>query len=323
MKKFVPVTVVIPTYNRMKYLSRSIGSVLSQTYRPANIIVIDDGSTDDTATTVRQFEKHVKYVYQNNSGVSQARNRGIAEAKEEWIAFLDSDDEWYPHKLENQFEILCRYSHLKWSSENFHVSYGQTTRVNELCFRNRQELKRNGFFTRTFRAARRDTIFHTSGMLIHRSVLDQVGGFDSSLTQAEDNDLWWRIGLICPTLGYAEQPGHRYYQDTPGNLNGGPELTRMVFLALQKNLAQASAASPLVERDFLRLAHGTSFRRMISCYSNKSRISDEALEQHLNAFPLRRGDKLIFDVIKRLPLPLTHRLESYMRDFHRLLNQWI
>ena len=94
----IPVSVIIPTYNRSHCLGDAIDSVLAQTHKNLEIIVVDDGSTDGTKDIVRSYGWPVKYIYQTNQGVSAARNRGIKEARSEWIAFLDSDDEWHQKK---------------------------------------------------------------------------------------------------------------------------------------------------------------------------------------------------------------------------------
>jgi glycosyltransferase involved in cell wall biosynthesis len=95
----IPVSVVIPAYNAASVLPRAIESVLGQTSRPEEVIVVDDGSTDNTAQVATQYGPSITYIRQDNAGASAARNRGIAEATGEWIAFLDSDDEWLPPKL--------------------------------------------------------------------------------------------------------------------------------------------------------------------------------------------------------------------------------
>jgi len=100
------VSVVVPTYNCAKYLGSSVTSALRQTVRPAEIIIIDDGSTDDTEMVIRQFGDKVTYIKQSNAGVSAARNRGVAESSSEFIAFLDADDYWEPTKLEKQLAVF-------------------------------------------------------------------------------------------------------------------------------------------------------------------------------------------------------------------------
>ena len=100
------VTVVIPTYNRAKVILRALETAFAQTYRNLEIIVVDDGSTDDTTAVLAPYWERIHYIHQSNQGASAARNRGIQEATGEFIAFLDSDDEWLPAKLERQIELL-------------------------------------------------------------------------------------------------------------------------------------------------------------------------------------------------------------------------
>ena len=95
------ITVVIPTYNRYKPLQRALNSVYAQTYLPKEVIVVDDGSLDETSQIVKDFPE-VHYIYQENSGVSSARNLGVLHGTSDWIAFLDSDDEWHTEKLQEQ-----------------------------------------------------------------------------------------------------------------------------------------------------------------------------------------------------------------------------
>ena len=99
------ISVVIPTCNRYNFLKRAIESVLAQNYLPKEIIVVDDGSSDATSQIKKDFE-FIKYIYQENSGVSLARNKGIQNATNPWIAFLDDDDTWKKNKLEKQLNIM-------------------------------------------------------------------------------------------------------------------------------------------------------------------------------------------------------------------------
>jgi glycosyltransferase involved in cell wall biosynthesis len=108
MKRSRTVSVIIPTYNRAHYLGEAIESILNQDIRDCRIeiIVVDDGSTDNTKEVLRKFGNSVRYIYQDNGGAGPARNRGIDEATGEWISFLDSDDRWLPGKLTLQFRVL-------------------------------------------------------------------------------------------------------------------------------------------------------------------------------------------------------------------------
>src|SRR3990172_13226391 len=100
------ISVIIPTYNRAAYLAEALNSVISQTYKDFELIVVDDGSTDNTEEAVRRFTVDIKYIYQKNQGVSAARNRGISESGGEFLSFLDSDDLWEKRKLEKQIDFF-------------------------------------------------------------------------------------------------------------------------------------------------------------------------------------------------------------------------
>ena len=105
------VSVIIPTFNRFNLISRAIDSVLSQTIKPFEIIVVDDGSSDNTSTFIKNNYKSVKLIKQKNLGVSKARNVGIKNSSGDWIALLDSDDEWKKNKLEVQIKSLSEYDY--------------------------------------------------------------------------------------------------------------------------------------------------------------------------------------------------------------------
>ncbi len=100
------ISVVIPTYNRAAFICRAVDSALGQTYAPLEVVVVDDGSKDDTREVLRKYGDRIRYVAKENGGVSSARNVGVREATGEYIAFLDSDDTWVPEKLAVQMDIF-------------------------------------------------------------------------------------------------------------------------------------------------------------------------------------------------------------------------
>ncbi len=191
------ISVVIPTYNRYEVLKRAIKSVLSQSYQAKEIIIIDDGSNDETSKIIELFPK-IKYFYQNNAGVSSARNLGIKKANYEWIAFLDSDDEWHEDKLQEHLKL-----HLQ--QPNLQISY-----TDERWIRDAKEVKVPKKYAKVAGNIFEDCLSHCiiapSATLTHRSLLDKVGLFDESLEVCEDYDLWLRvvidneIGLIDKKL---------------------------------------------------------------------------------------------------------------------------
>ena len=191
------VSVVIPSYNRVETLKRALDSVLSQA-RPADeIIVVDDGSTDSTAEMIKNKFPDVVYLYQKNSGVSAARNLGIAHASSEWIALLDSDDEWLPKKLQRQLALLENSNELKvCHTEEIWVRNGK--RVNQM----KKHEKAGGWI---YQRCLPMCAMSPSSIVIHRSVFDRVGLFDEDLPACEDYDLWLKICSLYPVI-YLEEP---------------------------------------------------------------------------------------------------------------------
>ncbi len=190
------ISVVIPSYNRQDCLHRALKSVYAQTYPAKEVIVIDDGSTDGTAAMVAQCFPEVRYLFQFNQGVSSARNQGISMASGDWIAFLDSDDEWLPEKLAVQAEVLSTHTGSKiCHTEEIWVRNGQ--RVNQM----RKHRKYGGWI---FRHCLPLCAMSPSSILIHNSVFAEVGAFDETLPACEDYDLWLRIAALYPVV-FVEQ----------------------------------------------------------------------------------------------------------------------
>ncbi|MCY4297344.1 MAG: glycosyltransferase family A protein [Gammaproteobacteria bacterium] len=195
------VGVVIPTFNRAHTLGRALDSVLAQTLRPERIIVVDDGSTDGTAELVAGYPG-VGYLHQPNRGVSAARNLGIRHCDCDWIAFLDSDDEWLPEKLEVQFEALAREpGHQLIHCDEIWIRNGR--RVNP----GQRHRKRGG---RIFEHCLPLCVISPSAAVIARGLLRETGLFDETLPACEDYDLWLRICRRHPVL-YVDQPLLRKY----------------------------------------------------------------------------------------------------------------
>lgn len=179
------VAVIIPTYNRVSTLQRALDSVLAQTLPIGEICVIDDGSDDGSKELIASKFPNVSYYYQENAGVSSARNLGIAKTESDWLAFLDSDDEWLPQKLELQLEALKECPKYKLiHSEEIWIRNGK--RVNQM----RKHQKAGGYI---FPQCLPLCVISPSAVLIQREMIEDIGGFDESLVACEDYDLWLRI----------------------------------------------------------------------------------------------------------------------------------
>lgn len=188
------VSIIIPTYNCAKYILEAINSVLNQTYQNLEIIIINDGSTDNTQELVQSyinnFNEKIKYIYQENNGHAVARNVGILNSNGEYIAFLDADDIWLPNRLEEGVKILD-------NCPDIALVHARTIRVSEEgkpvinLVRNKNFLSGNIFENLFLRKA------HISSptVLVRRECFRQLGLFDENLARfgSEDKELWLRI----------------------------------------------------------------------------------------------------------------------------------
>lgn len=180
------VSVIIPTFNRAQKVSRAISSILYQTFTDHEIIVVDDGSSDDTKETVSQFGRRITYVaHSSNLGVSTARNTGIKRSSAPFLTFLDSDDYWLPEKLRAQVEFFeTNPEAFACQTEEIWIRKG--ARVNP----KKRHQKPSGDI---FQASLRLCLVSPSAVMLKRSLLEEVGSFDEGLPACEDYDLWLRI----------------------------------------------------------------------------------------------------------------------------------
>ena len=179
------ISVIIPTFNRLDLLKRAIDSVLNQSIKPYDIIVVDDGSTDGTSEMIQHKYKSINLIQQKNSGVSAARNNGIKNAQGDWIALLDSDDEWKKNKLEEQVNNLTDNPKYEFCHTN-EIWIRNGIRVNQ----KKRHKKYGGFiFDKCLDICR----ISPSSVLFNKNILNHVGWFDEKLPVCEDYDLWLRI----------------------------------------------------------------------------------------------------------------------------------
>ena len=178
-------SVIIPSYNRYNLLKSAIESVLSQTYNDFELIVVDDGSIDETPRIQDEYKSVIKYIRQGNSGVSKARNTGILQANAPYIAFLDSDDFWLPEKLEshryfikNNPQIFIHQTDEIWIRKGRRVNPGK------------RHIEKSGDI---FKGSLDLCLISPSAVVLNKELLDKHGLFDENLPVCEDYDLWLRI----------------------------------------------------------------------------------------------------------------------------------
>ena len=206
-KQSFSVSVVIPAYNAAGCVGRAIDSVLAQTYPVSEIIVVNDGSTDDTEQVVKQYGSKVVYISQENSGPSVARNSAVTAAQGNWVAFVDADDEWLPEKNQRQIELLSRDPDLRWCSANYNRTYDERTAP---TFNGRLIRKglgeRESFDSYFLAAVRWKCRADTPTTMVRRDVFDEIGLFDPARKRGQDLDVWWRIAHRYPKIGYIAEP---------------------------------------------------------------------------------------------------------------------
>ncbi|MEQ8314582.1 MAG: glycosyltransferase family A protein [Gammaproteobacteria bacterium] len=191
------VAVIVPTFNRSAVLPRALDSVLAQTIQPEQICVVDDGSTDDTAALIARHYPQLTYLVQGNAGVSAARNLGVRNTNARWLAFLDSDDEWLPQKLEIQLQAASDHPDTRLvHCDEIWIRNGR--RVNPM---NKHKKSGGDIFGQCLNLC----AISPSAAVLRRDLFDQMGGFDPEFPACEDYDLWLRVCARYPVT-YIDTP---------------------------------------------------------------------------------------------------------------------
>ena len=206
------ISVVIPLYNKEKSIATTLESVFAQSYTDYEVVVVDDGSTDNSQNIVRGLvNDKIRLISKPNGGVCSARNRGIQEAKGEYIALLDGDDIWDKEYLSEQVKMIRDFPEAAMWGINFaETMNGQLMRKLETALPEGYR----GYVEKYFELKGRiSDLFHSSAVVIRKEVFDKVGYFDERIKYSEDIDMWWRIIAVHPVAFY-DRYMVRYQQDT-------------------------------------------------------------------------------------------------------------
>jgi glycosyltransferase involved in cell wall biosynthesis len=249
------ISVIIPAYNYARYLREAIDSVFAQTYPALEVIVVDDGSTDDTPAVLAAYGDRIRAIRQQNQGVSAARNTGISAARGEYVAFLDADDLWQPAKLEAQmarFDADPSLGLVHCGAESFDAE-GQTI-----------HFWREGMQGRVaINILRLEPVIAAPGsnIVAPRRVAEEIGGFDTRMTGSEDWDFYYRVAERYE-IGFTPETLVRYRIHGSGAHRNIPEMEKGMMLALTKAFASSDPAVQSVRN----LSYGRLHRVLAGCY---------------------------------------------------------
>lgn len=308
------VSVIIPAYNQGHFLAEAVNSVLSQTYPDFEVIVVDDGSTDDTAVVAQRFtDARVRYIYKENGGLSSARNEGLRHARGHFISYLDSDDCFLPQKL----EILV-------AAFNEHPAAGlvagHAVPVDE---HGRYVGKRFDIpLPEDLHLLLLGNPLHVGSVLVRREWQDKAGFFDESLRSYEDWDMWLRLARLGCQMQYVPQPVSLYRFHTAQMTRDGRQMTTATFAVLDKFFGDESLpAEWLALRD---QAYSQAYlRKTAQAYRGR----DYATGQHslLQAVALDpalvddNGDRLANHFSAWVELPKTSDKFAFLEDIYNHL----
>jgi glycosyltransferase involved in cell wall biosynthesis len=263
------ISVVIPTLNRCSFLQKAIESVLKQTVVPSEIIVVDNGSTDDTKKMISSLYPNISYSIEEKNGVSAARNKGIKIAKSEWIAFLDSDDIWESKKLEKQ---LISYNNYKKKIRFIHTN--ETWIRNEKFLNQMKKHQKSG--GNLFNNSLKLCCISPSSSMIKKQVFEDYGFFDETLIVCEDYDMWIRI-TAKEEVAYLSEPlviKHGGHEDQLSKKYWG--MDRFRIQSLEKNINDN-----WFSKEQNKLAYETLIKKLNIVISGANKRSNkEVLEEY-------------------------------------------
>ena len=219
-------SVVIPLYNKEKFIGNTLQSVLGQTFSDFEVVVVDDGSTDSSAATVKQFtDSRIQYYSKENEGVSTARNFGINAAASDFIAFIDADDFWYPDFLQTMHQNIQRFPDQMVFSAAIEVETARNLIPAQYSIQKTGVCELVDFFE----ASCKEAVIWTSAAVFHKDVFQKCGVFDMAIKSGQDTDLWMRIGLVYKVVFCWKVLARYVYDDNSLSKNMAYTATKINF----------------------------------------------------------------------------------------------
>lgn len=306
------VSVIIPTFNCAPFLNRALQSVVEQTYRDYEIIVIDDGSTDETPELIERWQGDIVYLSQVNAGPSAARNLGVSRSGGEFIAYLDADDMWYPGKLQQQVAFMDQHPECGLVHSDLHIIDEQDRIIEPQWHLSRNNAAVNG---RCLSALVNGCSIQVPTVLERRSCHDRAGGFDIRFRQSEDYLHWIRAVLGGYEIGYINQPLAMYRWRSGSLSKNHVEMTECMIRMFEMLADDHALFRGNGQEARLLRARVDQLRRSLPYHYRQQGFSDQARRQAaslIRTFPGHSG--LYFEFLKAC-VPLTmvrvlHRLRS-------------
>jgi len=299
MKSNPLVSVVIPTYNRAGIISQTIDNVFQQMYRNFELIIVDDGSTDDTQARLRQYGERIRIVAQDNSGPAVARNRGVEAARGEIIAFQDSDDLWKPTKLERQVALLEMDKSVPCCLCNVLLRVVEGHEVTSFDYSLIRVADDEGIWLNAFEVLATRFVLFNQAAAIRRQAFERLGGFDQSLKYLEDYDLPLRLALQGP-WAVIREPLVLYREGTAGSFSQQ---------ALKDPIVLKECELKLFERIHTTIGAESKLRNIQRSLTYRLTL----LRWQLRATKLARSESLGLRTVSRLLMMMDHYLLAAFR----------
>jgi len=309
------VSIIIPTFNCAHYLERAIESVLAQTFTDYEIIVADDGSTDNTRELIGRYDGRINYLYQTNRGLSSARNLALSKASGDLIAYVDADDMWYPHKLETQVGFLATHPECGFVHSDFTV-IDEANRVTHRRFNHEppRQVPQGACLMDLLRRCH----IQIPTVVERRDCFDRAGNFDERLKNVQDYFHWISVAMNGMAIGYVDEP-LAMYRRTAGSLSSSQRWVLEDLVAMFHILLRNRRLTLRCGRDGVdiirRRLHCT--QRALAYLERAAGDLDPARRRILGLIresPLRT--ELYLDLLKSVvPFPIAQRLR-------RLRVQW-
>lgn len=271
-------SVVIPLYNKELSIRNTLESVLNQTFKDFEVIIVNDGSTDKSLKKVKGIkDERILIINQKNGGVSSARNRGIKEAKNEWIAFLDADDLWEKNKLQLHANFHQQNPDYFWSCSGFDIKGGKRKKKN--IYRNEKSI------SDALLSIKKGLTIWTSTVVVKRKIFEEDNFlFNEGFQHSEDREVWYKLGVCFPKVGYIQEvlASYRIHQPNSLTTRGNAQLD-LSFLSVEDRIKKSLSNVHSDRQQLLsEMLKHLNLKLLLGYWCNGRRIGEkkEDLQKH-------------------------------------------